>query len=69
MRTTSGNKDVPQTFFHNLLYSQKYHLIRLTLHHWQPRISQFCDITEGIILQKFSQAKKRDFQLVALSRL
>ena len=34
MRTTCGNKEVPQTFFHyskiNSSYSQKYVLIRLT---------------------------------------
>ena len=59
MRTTWGNKEVPQTFFHNYPYSQKYHLIRLTPYHWQlqPCISQFCDITNGMILQKFSQRR------------
>ena len=41
--------------------------IRLTLYHWQPCISQFCDITKGIILQKLSQAKKSDYHLVAVS--
>ena len=30
---------------------------------------QFCDITEGIISQKFLQTKKRDYQLVAVSSL
>ena len=43
MRTTWGNKDVPQTFFHYFLYSQKYNLFRLTPYHWQLCISQFCD--------------------------
>ena len=31
--------------------------------------SQFCDITKGIILQKFLQTKIRDSQLVAMSNL
>ena len=31
--------------------------------------TQFCDITKGIILQKFLQAKKRDYQLVEVSSL
>ena len=43
--------------------------MHLTPHHWQPRISQICDITKGIILQKFLQTKKRDYQLVAVSSL
>ena len=30
---------------------------------------QFCDIIKGIILQKFLQTKKRDYQLVAVSSL
>ena len=30
---------------------------------------QYDFITKGIILQKFSQTKKRDYQLVAVSRL
>ena len=41
MRITCGYKEVPQTFFHNAPYSQKYDLIRLTPNHWQPCISQF----------------------------
>ena len=45
MRTTWANKQVPQPFFLNFLYSQKYDLIRLTPYHWQPCISHFCDIT------------------------
>ena len=28
MRTTLGNKEVPQTFFHNFPYSLKYDLVR-----------------------------------------
>ena len=31
--------------------------------------TQFCDITKGIIFQKFLQTKKRDHQLVAVSSL
>ena len=69
MKTTCGNKKVPQTFFHYSLYSQKYHLIRLIPHHWQLCILQFCDITKGIILQKFLQTEKRDYQLVAVRSL
>ena len=30
IRTTCGNKEMPQTFFHNCSYSRKYVLIRLT---------------------------------------
>ena len=66
MRTTSGNKEVLQTFFHN---SRKYNLIRLTPYHWQSRISQFRAITNDIILQKFSQSKKHYYQLVAVCSL
>ena len=40
---------------------------RLTPSHRQPCILQISDITKGIILQKFSQIKKRDYQLVAIS--
>ena len=39
MRTTWGNKEVPQTFFHNFHNSQKYDLICLTPYHWQLRIA------------------------------
>ena len=53
--------------FHNSLYSQKYDLIRLTPNHWQPCILQFYDVAKRIILQKFSQNKKRDQQLVSLA--
>ena len=49
LRTTRGNKELPQTFFHYSPYSQKYVLIRLTLYHWQPCILQFCDITKGVL--------------------
>ena len=49
MRTTSGNEEVPQTFFHNSLYLQKYDLIHWTSYHWQPCILQFCDITKGLL--------------------
>ena len=30
LRTSGGDKEVPQTFFHNLLYSQKCSLFHLT---------------------------------------
>ena len=33
IRTTWGNEEVPQNFFHNSLYSRKYDLIRMTQHH------------------------------------
>ena len=36
-------------------------------HYWQPCFSQFCNITKGIILQKFLQTKKLEFQLVTES--
>ena len=26
-----------------------YTLVRLTPYHWQPRVSQFCDITKGVL--------------------
>ena len=68
-RTTLGIKEVPQTFFHKTLYFRKFDLIRLTPHHWQPCISQFCDITKSIILQKFLHSKKGDCQLVAVNIL
>ena len=47
---------MPQTFFHNYPYSQKYDLIRLTPYHWQPCISQFRDITKclQVPVAKFS---------------
>ena len=60
MRTTWGNKEVPQTFFYNSPYSRKYELIRLTPYHWQPCTLQFFDITKGMILQNFSLTKNRD---------
>ena len=49
MRTTRGNKEVPQTFFHISHSSRKIILIRLTPYHWQPCISQFCDISKGLL--------------------
>ena len=49
METTLGDKEMPQTFFHNFPYSQKYDLICLTSHHWQPCISQFCDISQRVL--------------------
>ena len=39
VRTTSGNKEVPQTFFHHSPHLRKCILIRFTLNHWQPCIS------------------------------
>ena len=69
MRTTWGNKEAPHTFFHNFLCLRKYDLIGLIRYHWQSCISKFCGITKGIILQKFLQTKKLDFQLVAVSSL
>ena len=39
--TIKGNKEVPQTFFHNFFYLQKYDLIRLTPYHFQPCICNF----------------------------
>ena len=61
--------EVPKPFFNNFLYLRKYDLICLPPYHWQPCISQFCDITKGIILQNFLQIKKRDYQLPAVSCL
>ena len=52
---------MPQTVFHNCSYSQKNGLYCLTLHHWQPCISQFCDIKKGTILQNFSFTKNAMF--------
>ena len=49
VRTTWSNKEMPRTFFQNLPYLRNYVLIRLTLYHWQPCISQFCDITKGVL--------------------
>ena len=49
MRNTEGNKEVPQTIFHNYPYLQKYVLIRLTPYHWQSCILQFCNITKGVL--------------------
>ena len=59
-----------QTFFHNFRYLRKYDSICLTLYHCQPCIRSFPDITKGLILQKFLQANKRDYQhLIAVSSL
>ena len=41
MRTIRGNKEVPQTFFHNFFYFRKYDLIRLTPCYCQPCIRNF----------------------------
>ena len=49
MRTTWGNIQVPQIFFHDSPYSRKYDLIRVTPYHWHPCISQFCNITKGLL--------------------
>ena len=49
MRSTWGNKEVPQTFSPNTPYSRKYVLICCTPRHWQPCVSQFCDITKGVL--------------------
>ena len=69
MRTIWGNKEVPQTFFHNFLYLRKYDLISFDFVPLSTLHSQFCDFTKGIILQKFLQTKKRDFHLVAVRSL
>ena len=69
MRTAWVNDKVPQTFFQNFLYLPKYDLIRLTPYHLESCILQFCDIKKGIILQKFSQTKKLNYKLVAVSSL
>ena len=45
LRITWGNKELPQTFFHNTVYLQIYDLIHLTPYHWQPCILQYCGIT------------------------
>ena len=57
------------TFFHSSVYSGKYDLIPWTTHDWQTCISQFNDKPKGMILQNFSQTKKRDYYLVAVSSL
>ena len=41
MKTTRSSREVPQTFFQNFLYLQKYDLIHLALNRWQPCIFQF----------------------------
>ena len=42
-----GNKETgPQAIFHKFFYLQKYDLICLNPHYWQPCILQFCDITK-----------------------
>ena len=42
-----GNKEVPQTFFHNFLDLRKYDLIRLTPYHCQPCIRNFVTIQKA----------------------
>ena len=49
MRYTRGNEEMRLTLFHNSPYSRKYVLIRLTPYHWQPCVSQFCDVAKGIL--------------------
>ena len=50
MRTAWGNRGVPnQTFFHDSSYSRKYDLMRLISYHWQFCISQYCNITKGLL--------------------
>ena len=49
MRTTTGNKEVPLTFFYNSPCSRKYVLIRLAPYPKQHSISQFCDITKRLL--------------------
>ena len=68
IKTTWGNKEVSQTFFHNFSYSRKFNLVRLALPYatlqfailWHHKRHNF---------QKLSQTKKRDYQLVAVSSL
>ena len=57
IRTTSKNKEVPQTFFHNSSHSQKKKRFNPfdSVSYRQPCISQFCNFKRGIILHKFSQ--------------
>ena len=43
---------MPQTFFHNSLYSQKIDLIHLTAPLVTLHFLQFCDIVKGTIFQK-----------------
>ena len=47
MRTILGNKEVPQIFFHNILYLRKYDLIRLTPYHCQPCIRNFLRLQQA----------------------
>ena len=47
MRTIWGNKEVPQTFFHNFLYLRKYDVIRLTTHDCQPCIRNFVTLQKA----------------------
>ena len=68
MRTIWGNKEVPQIFFHNILYLRNYNLIHLIPYHCQPCIRNFVTL-QKVILQKFLQTKKRDYQLIAVSSL
>ena len=35
-------------FFHKF-YLQKYDVIRLSPYHWQPCVSQFCNITKRVL--------------------
>ena len=66
MRTTWGNKEGLGIFSPIFLIFENT-WIRLTPYQWQSCVSQFCNITKGIILQNFSQTKKRDYQLVAMT--
>ena len=35
--------------FSTICTMRKYVLLRLTIYHWQPCFSQFCDITQGVL--------------------
>ena len=46
-RTIWGNRELPQTFFHDFLYLRKYDLIRLTPYHCQPCIRNFVTLQKA----------------------
>ena len=49
MGTTWGNLEVPLTFSTIFLIRENTVLIRLTSYHWQPSISQYCNITKAVL--------------------